>query len=346
MRVGLGYLNMAPAGDAATTAASHADLFHDVRWAQDKGFAGIWITEHHFSTYSLTSAPLLLLAKASAIAPGLRLGTSIVVLPFWDPVRLATDALTLDALTGGRFDLGIGRGYQPHEFLAFGKQVTQNRALFEEALEVIMRVFTTEDFTFEGEHFRVDAPMTVLPRPTQTPHPPVWMAATSRESLRTAVRRGFNPMLPAVTTLPEIHERRRWILEEGGDLDRVEFQVNRFVYCGEDAESRELVVREIARQLMTSAGLTRGVHPVRGTAVTPDELDPAYLEKARGLLVSGSSDEVVARFRELVDAGITYVIAGFNFGYLPKEVALRSMETFASEVLPHVDRLSPQTVAG
>ncbi|MFF2813568.1 LLM class flavin-dependent oxidoreductase [Streptomyces sp. NPDC058000] len=339
MRVGLGYLNMAPAGDAATAQATYDDFFHDVQWADDKGFAGIWVTEHHFSTYSLTSSPLLLLAKASALAPRLRLGTSILVLPFWDPVRLAADVLSLDALSSGRFDLGIGRGYQPHEFLGFGRNPEDNRAIFEESVDVVTQLFNRQDADFTGKFFRIDAPVTLLPRPTQQPHPPIWMAATSRESLAFAARHGFHFMLPAVTTYEQIVERRAWIEAEtaaSGGLGDREFQVNRFVYCGEDEEGRRAVVREIARQLQTSSALTRGTYPIDGDAPTPEHIDPEFEAKAEGVLVAGGPEEVLAEFRRLSDAGITYVIAGFSFGYLPKEVAQKSMERFAAEVLPHL----------
>ncbi|CAO5173238.1 Luciferase [Frankia sp. AiPs1] len=339
MRVGLGYLNMAPAGDSATARAIYADFLHDVRWAENRGFAGIWVTEHHFSTYSLTSSPLLLLAQAAAAAPRLRLGTSILVLPFWDPVRLAADVLTLDALSAGRFDFGIGRGYQPHEFLGFGRDAADNREIFTEAVDVLEQLFTQQDRDFKGRHVQIDAPVTLLPRPTQQPHPPIWMAATSPESLRFAADRGFHFMLPAVTTHDEIVERRAWIDQAGGLPAGREFQVNRFVYLGDD-EGRERVVREIARQLQTSAALTNGVHPEFGAAPAPDQIDPAVEDKVRGILITGSADEVIDQFRALADVGISYVIAGFAFGYLDTETARRSRERFATEVLPHLADLT------
>ncbi|MCK9878052.1 LLM class flavin-dependent oxidoreductase [Frankia sp. AgPm24] len=340
MRVGLGYLNMAPAGDSATARALYADFLHDVRWAEDRGFAGIWVTEHHFSTYSLTSSPLILLAQAAAAAPRLRLGTSILVLPFWDPVRLAADVLTLDALSAGRFDFGIGRGYQPHEFLGFGRDAADNREIFAEAVDALEQLFTQEDRDFKGRHVRIDAPVTLLPRPTQQPHPPIWMAATSPESLRFAADRGFHFMLPAVTTYDQIVERRGWIDQAGGLPAGREFQVNRFVYLGDDA-GRQRVVREIARQLQTSAALTNSVYPDAGAAPTPDQIDPAVEEKVRDILITGSADEVIDQFRALADVGISYVIAGFEFGYLNTETARHSRERFANEVLPHLADLTP-----
>ncbi|ABW12869.1 luciferase family protein [Parafrankia sp. EAN1pec] len=335
MRVGLGYLNMAPAGDAPTARALYADFLHDARWAQAAGFAGIWVTEHHFSTYSLTSSPLLLLAQAAVVAPTLRLGTSILVLPFWDPVRLAADLLTLDALSGGRLDVGIGRGYQPHEFHGFGRDPADSRAAFTEAVDLLQQLFTGHDERFAGRFHRIDTPVTLLPRPTQRPHPPIWTSATSPESLRFAADRGFHFMLPAGTTFPQVVERRRWIEEAGGLPAGREFQVNRFVYLG-DEEGRAAVVREIARQLQTSAALTEGTGPVAGAAPAPERPDPAMEEKAREVLITGSASEVLEQFLALAETGITYVIASFAFGYLDLRVSRRSRERFAAEVLPRL----------
>ncbi|MCM3923952.1 LLM class flavin-dependent oxidoreductase [Frankia sp. AiPs1] len=340
MRVGLGYLNMAPAGDSRTAQTIYADLLRDARWAQDSGFAGIWLTEHHFSTYGLTASPLLLLAQVAAAAPRLRLGTSVLVLPFWDPVRLAADVLTLDALSGGRLDLGIGRGYQPHEFLGFGRDRADNREIFTEAVEALQRLFTHEDSDFRGRFVRIDTPVTVLPRPTQQPHPPIWMAATSPDSLRVAAERGFHYMLPGLTTIEEIAQRRRWIEDAGGLPPGREFQVNRFVYLGDD-DGRERVVREIVRQVQTSQALTNSVPPRAGIAPSTDDVDPALAAKVREVLVTGTAGEVIEQFRALADGGITYVIAGFSFGYLDAATARRSRERFAADVLPHLAALSP-----
>ena len=161
MRIGITYLGMSQGIDEETTRQKYNEFFQQVEWANDKGFANIWITEHHFSTYSISASPLVLLAKAAAVAPDLRVGTGILVVPLWDPRRLAADVSTLDAITDGRVDLGIGRGYQPHEFAGFGQDLSESRARFEESVDLIIRLLTEVDTRHAGTYYDINAPVTV-----------------------------------------------------------------------------------------------------------------------------------------------------------------------------------------
>src|ERR1700722_2299166 len=160
MRIGITYLGMSQGIDEETTRQKYNEFFQQVEWANDKGFANIWITEHHFSTYSISASPLVLLAKAAAVAPDLRVGTGILVVPLWDPRRLAADVSTLDAITDGRVDLGIGRGYQPHEFAGFGQDLSESRARFEESVDLIIRLLTEVDTRHAGTYYDINAPVT------------------------------------------------------------------------------------------------------------------------------------------------------------------------------------------
>ncbi|QFZ19219.1 LLM class flavin-dependent oxidoreductase [Saccharothrix syringae] len=343
MRVGITYLSPSSDVDRATTAAKYRDFFDQVEWANGRGFSGIWITEHHFSTYSLSASPLVLLAKAAAIAPDLRIGTGILVLPLWDPRRLVADVSTLDVLSEGRFDLGIGRGYQPHEFLGFGRELADSRAAFTEHVDLITRLFTETDTTFRGEFYSVDAPVTVLPRPVQTPHPPIWLAAVSEESTRFAVERGFHHLGLALSTPAELAAQWRRIGELGAEVGRstegVEFGANRFVYCSTDPEGRRAAAREVARQIQLSRTLAQGTEPVLGIAPHPAAIDPADEELAYQRLLAGTPDEIVEQLHEIADAGVTHVNAGFQYGALPDDVANASARLFADHVLPAVAEL-------
>ncbi|MFE9750943.1 LLM class flavin-dependent oxidoreductase [Saccharothrix saharensis] len=349
MRVGITYLSPSSDTDRATTAAKYRDFFRQVEWANGRGFTGVWITEHHFSTYSLSSSPLVLLAKASAVAPDLRIGTGILVLPLWDPRRLVADVSTLDVLSEGRFDLGIGRGYQPHEFLGFGRELADSRATFTEHVDLITKLFTETDTTFQGEFYSVDAPVTVLPRPVQTPHPPIWLAAVSEESTKFAVERGFHHLGLALSTPAELGDQWKLIerlsAEAGRGTEGIEYAANRFVYCSTDPEGRRLAAREVARQIGYSRSLARGGEPVLGVVPSDGEIDPADEELAYERLLAGTPDEVVEQLAAIADAGVTYVNAGFQYGALPSEVADASARLFADHVLPALDGLGSRVPA-
>ncbi|MGW2651464.1 LLM class flavin-dependent oxidoreductase [Streptomyces sp. NPDC001393] len=341
MRIGLQYPIVVSELGPDTVQARYQEFFREVQWANDTEFDGIWVTEHHFSNYSVTSSPLLLLTQAAALAPNLRVGTAILVLPIWDPVRLVADVSTLDSITGGRFDLGIGRGYQPHEFKGFGVDPQKSRELFEESVELILQLFTKPDSTFAGQHHQVEAPVTVLPRPTQTPHPPIWMAASSPDSIKFAAKNNFHFMTPTFWTREELGIQRQFIekcVEDyGTNVQGLEYEANRFVYCGTDPEELQAAVRASAWQTRLSKSLLQGATPVHGVNPEPGDIDGEPVANALSdRLLAGTPDQVIEQLHELGEVGITYVLAQFRFGNLPVEIADRSRELFAREVLPHV----------
>jgi alkanesulfonate monooxygenase SsuD/methylene tetrahydromethanopterin reductase-like flavin-dependent oxidoreductase (luciferase family) len=340
--VGIAYLSMSEDTDHATTSQKYREFLQQVRWANDKGFAGIWIVEHHFSTYSVSSSPLILLARAAAEAPDLRIGTGVLVLPLWDPRRVAADVSTLDVLSGGRVDIGIGRGYQPHEFAGFGQDLAESRARFEESVTLITQLLAETDVRFTGRHYTVDTPVTVLPRPVQRPHPPFWAAAVSPESIRFAVQRGFNFMGLALATPADLAAQWRLIEElsqaAGSPAQGREFSVNRYVYCGHDPGEHRLAAREAARQVQLSKALATGGIPRGG--IVPGRrasIDPADEKLAYERLLAGTPEEIIAQVAELATAGVTYISAGFQYGAMPTDPAVRSMRLFADAVLPAMD---------
>ena len=353
MHVGITYLSMSSSIDGATTRTKYRQFFDQVGWANDVGFNSIWITEHHFSTYSISASPLVLLAKAATLAPNLRIGTGILVLPLWDPRRLVADVSTLDAITGGRFDLGIGRGYQPHEFGGFGTDLVDSRATFEEHVGLVLRLFTEQEVTHDGHFYQIREPVTVLPRPVQSPHPPVWLAAVSPESTRFAVRNGFHHLGLALASPEELGAQWRSIekfsAEAGRATDETFYSANRFVWLGTDPEERRTAAREVARQVHVSRSLATGSAPAIGIAPGfHSELDPADVAFAEERLLGGTPEQVIKQLTEIAAAGVTHVNAAFDFGALPFAVAKRSARLFAAEVLPAIGGLArpaPATAA-
>jgi alkanesulfonate monooxygenase SsuD/methylene tetrahydromethanopterin reductase-like flavin-dependent oxidoreductase (luciferase family) len=329
--------------DDVTTRKKYKEFLLQAEWANGKGFSGIWITEHHFSTYSLSASPLILLAAAAAAAPDLRVGTGILVLPLWDPRRLAADVSTLDVVTDGRLDLGIGRGYQPHEFAGYGQDLAESRGRFEESVDLLIRLLCEIDVSHTGKYYSLAAPVTVLPRPVQRPHPPIWAAAISPESIQLAVDRGFNFMGLALATPADLAaqwQRIEKLSEFSGcrAQDR-EFSVNRFVYCTYDPDGRRLAAREAARQMLMSKTLAEGGVPVRGILAPPREIPPSLEELAYNTVLAGTPEEIVAQVTALAAAGVTYISGGFQFGAMPTDAGQASTRLFAEGVLPAISSL-------
>lgn len=338
LRVGLQYI-VPMLNEADSVGERYNEVFDDLKWADGRGFDAFWITEHHFSNYSVTPSPLLILSKAAQVAPTMRLGTAILVLPIWDPVRLVADVSTLDVLTSGRIELGIGRGYQPHEVRGYAQDPNKLRERFEEAVDLVLQLFNQPDRTFAGKHYNVPVPVTVLPRPHQRPHPPIWMAASSPESVRYAAKMGFNFMTPTAWTKTELGVQRDFIeqciREFGTHSEGRQYEANRFVYCGDDEEGVAAALDACSWQLCLAGDLRKGSAPTLG--INPPPVEQVFTnEVMRQRLIYGTPDQIVQQFEGLGDSGITYILAQFRFGHLPSNLALKSMHRFAAEVLPRL----------
>src|SRR5487761_1746058 len=216
--------------------------------AEALGFHGTFVVEHHFTGLGQVSATINLLTWLGARTRHLRLGTAVMVLPWHNPVLLAEQAATLDLMSGGRLDFGIGKGYRHSEFKGFAIPLEEADARFEEALDIILRGWTSEQrFSHRGRYWQFDD-IVVEPRTWQRPHPPIWMAAASAPSIRKVAARGFNLMLDQFASLEMIRERitlyRAEVEAHGRIFDPSQVCVARDMYVARDeADKREAHAR-------------------------------------------------------------------------------------------------------
>src|SRR5258706_9130550 len=160
--------------------------------AEALGFHSSFLVEHHFTGWNQVSATLTLLACLAMKTTTLRLGTAVTVLPWHNPVLLAEQTATLDLISEGRLDFGIGKGYRHSEFKGFGIPQEEAEARFEEAIEVIARAWTSRTrFSHHGRYWQFED-IVVEPPTAQRPHPPFWVPPASPTSIRRAAARGFN----------------------------------------------------------------------------------------------------------------------------------------------------------
>ena len=171
----------------------YEDLLDQIVRIEELGYDNIWLTEHHFDDDGWSPALLPLAAGIATRTTRIRIGTFILVLPFQHALRVAEDAITVDILSNGRFDLGVGKGYRNKEFDAFGFPREQRDARLEEDLEVIRGLWTNDAFSFDGNYYHLtEARLT--PRPVQQPHPPIWIGARGKKAVERAARMGFHLM--------------------------------------------------------------------------------------------------------------------------------------------------------
>ena len=159
--------------------------------AEDLGFANMWLAEHHFSTYGYLSRPLTFALHLANRTRRIRVGTAVIVVPLHHPLVIAEEIATVDLLSGGRLDVGLGRGYQRYEFERLGQRLDESRDRWEEAVDIILLALSARPFRYDGQYFNIDE-TTVYPQCLQQPHPPIWVTAQSPESIEATVKRGFH----------------------------------------------------------------------------------------------------------------------------------------------------------
>ncbi|HVT68929.1 MAG TPA: LLM class flavin-dependent oxidoreductase [Trebonia sp.] len=218
--------------------------------AEELGFDGVTVTEHHAPLMTCPS-PHLLLAAAAVRTSRIRLGTAVTVLPLYSPIRVAEEAGMLDLLSGGRFELGLGRGVPREALFAVGRDLGDDdlRRAWHEALEVVQLALTQRDFTYRGEFFPVERPTTIATSPLQDPLP-VWLGGSSRETMRQAAARGWNVMRNFGSHADHRNALEDYIkvaAENGHARSGANMMVERFVAIGETQEQAERNLEKLAR---------------------------------------------------------------------------------------------------
>src|SRR5215212_5033128 len=185
-----GIFNLMGSRDPAKPSAqTFAEVAEQTKLADELGYAIAWFAEHHFSNYCLCASPLMMVAHCASITRKIRLGTAVVVLPLYNPARLAAEIATADALSNGRLMLGIGAGYQPYEFERFGVDIAKNLEMTDEFSDILDLAFSRDFFSYAGKHYQI--PQTHIPaRPVQTPLP-IYVAGHTQAMFRIAARRGY-----------------------------------------------------------------------------------------------------------------------------------------------------------
>ena len=161
------------------------EVIEEAQLAEQAGFDSCFFGEHHQDKDGFLPSPLIVCTAVAASTTKLRVGTSVILLPLHHPVKLAEDVVTLDVVSKGRVTLGVGLGYQPADFRAFGVSMEDRVELFEEKVEILRRCWSGQEFSFEGKHHNIQN-LTVRPDTVQTPHPPIWIGAGAPVSARRA----------------------------------------------------------------------------------------------------------------------------------------------------------------
>jgi alkanesulfonate monooxygenase SsuD/methylene tetrahydromethanopterin reductase-like flavin-dependent oxidoreductase (luciferase family) len=312
--------------------------------AESLGYHSVWFAEHHFNDYGLCPAPPVLAAYVAARTTTLRFGMGVSLLPLHHPVDLAEQLAVLDVVSGGRLDVGIGRGGTLQDYQTFRSERADARQRVEEGIALMLQCWSGQPFDFQG-HFHSAEHLYVRPRPLQQPHPPLFIAANSEDSVRSAARLGL-PTLSSFFVPVEELVRRRGIYrqealgrghstEEIAELERQSWGMQ-LVHL---APSHEEALRAVEAPFM---GYQRRMAALRSEATggsLPDSFDRSlvrlrpfgeYLEN--GMALIGTPSEVRKGLQEYLDAtGFRRVMLLMAIPGLDTDLALRSMRLFAED---------------
>jgi alkanesulfonate monooxygenase SsuD/methylene tetrahydromethanopterin reductase-like flavin-dependent oxidoreductase (luciferase family) len=329
MRFGLFGSASAPRGVEPAENTRELQRFVDTHVeAEALGFHSSFITEHHFTGIGQLSAILTVLTFIAARTTRLRLGTAVLVLPWHNPVLLAEQVAMLDLLSAGRFDLGVGKGYRHNEFAGFAMPPEEAEPRFEEVLAVLTRALAANaPFSHRGRFFRFDG-IVVEPQPLQRPHPPIWLAASSANSITQCGRRGFNLLLDQFASPEQIGERialyRRELEAAGHAFDPMRVAVARNCWVAQDDADRDEAIGRQAQVHQRLLSLSRGSESRSASHILAYS-DTAGAREAHALI--GRPDEIGRKLDALKAQGVAYVLL-FSQG------SRENLRRFAETVMP------------
>jgi alkanesulfonate monooxygenase SsuD/methylene tetrahydromethanopterin reductase-like flavin-dependent oxidoreductase (luciferase family) len=297
--------------------------------AEALGYNSTFVVEHHFTGFGQVSASLNLLTWVAAKTKTLRLGTAVIVLPWHNPVLLAEQAATIDLLSGGRLEFGVGKGYRHNEFASFCIPQEEADARFEESIGVILKSWTSnERWSHKGKYWQYED-IIVEPPTQQKPHPPVWMAAGNPDSIRKVARRGFKLLLDQLASIELTIERFNIYKAEveamGRKFDPMDVGVCRAFFV---ANSTEELDKAIEARLANQKRLARLATDPSGKAKSSMLTFAETLDSAAESAMYGTPDAIAAKLSKLRAAGVEHVLLNGPAG------SRENLRAFARDVMP------------
>ena len=344
--------------EGATEKDAFEEVFSVVEAAEAYGLDGVWLAERHFSPAksdsgdqggplpSIVSAPLIIASAIAARTERLRIGMAVSVLPLNHPVRMAEEAATLDNISRGRFDFGVGRSGLTRSYEGYSIPYSESKERFQECLEVIVKAWTNERFSYQGQYYDFND-VTVTPRPYQKPHPPIRIAAASEETFPQVARMGYPIFvgLRAADLKDMVGSVRRYreAWRESGHPGDGDVMLRVPIYVADTVErarsdpetSTMLAHRWISERLLQPmAGMSEAASAARaerGRQMAAQTYDDLRVNR----MAYGTSEYVVDRIKEFDDRlNLSGVLAEMNVGgMVPHDRVLNSIRLFGERVV-------------
>jgi alkanesulfonate monooxygenase SsuD/methylene tetrahydromethanopterin reductase-like flavin-dependent oxidoreductase (luciferase family) len=324
------------------------ESFAHVQQAEEQGLHGVWLAESHFSPErAVLASPLIVAAAIAGATKRVQIGTAVHLLPLGNPLRMAEDVATLDHVSNGRLEFGVGRSSAPGSYEGYGVSYAESKDRMFEALDVMIRAWTQERFSFEGRYYHYEG-VCLTPKPYQKPHPPVRVAATTDDTFPVLGELGL-PIFIGLRTagLPVVMNQVQTYIEawrQAGHAGEPDVALRVPVYVAETAdravnEPRDSFMRQFRRlgsQLTSSVSATGADH-LESRTHRAEVLGAISWEDAmRDKVAVGTPAMVVERMQEMQEQlHLNRVVCEFNAGeQLHREAIAESMSLFCAEVMP------------
>ncbi len=316
-----------------------------VRLAESMGFHGAWFAEHHFTRYSMGSSVLVMLGHLAAVTEKIRLGTAVIVPNLHNPIRIAEDSALVDLLSLGRLDVGFGRGTYGYEYGGFGVPVEDSQSRFRETVLAVRDLWCDKGVSIESPFFSVRN-VDLVPSVVQSPHPPIYIAATrSEETLDFMISNQFLLCIAVVqdtSAALALVEKYRKLCQQKGQPDHMDdVPFFRYVHVA-DTERSALEntakhvdwIQDIMQWRRNLVESTEVHLPMEKWRDERNELPPdnQYISEKRAFI--GTPEAVAEKIIMLRDHGISYFGCNFAMGGLSQEEVIRSMKLFEKKVIP------------
>jgi alkanesulfonate monooxygenase SsuD/methylene tetrahydromethanopterin reductase-like flavin-dependent oxidoreductase (luciferase family) len=339
--------------DADSHRRAFSEALEQIKLAEELGFDYVWEVEHHFlGEFSISSAPEVFLSAVSQHTSRIRIGHGVVLLPFGynHPIRVAERAATLDIVSGGRLDFGTGRSATFYEMQPFGVDPERTREEWDEAVRMIPRMWTQDEFSWESERFQIP-PRNVLPKPLQRPHPPMWMAGTQPSSAFLAAERGLG-FLHFTFSDPDALDEKVQKYHEGvaraepvGAFANSQFAGFTIMHCGRDDRDALEIGGPGAAWYVHATNTLYALWAQSGSASyqwyaeqfnqgkIAGEVDVASMA-GQAILCVGGPETCAQIVRHYQSQGLDQLIFIVQAGPTPHEAIMDSLRRFGEQVLP------------
>lgn len=334
--------------EGGSFADAFQESFQHIDMAESLGLDGVWLSESHFNPdRSVLSSPHSIAAAVAARTNRVKIGTAVSIIPLGNPLRMAEETATIDQISRGRFEFGVGRSGLPGSYEGYGMSYGESRERFFECLEVILKAWTQERFSHSGKFYTYDN-VCLVPKPVQLPHPPVRIAATTSETFPIIAKMGL-PIFIGVRTINldvvagQVAEYKR-VWKESGHSGQADIALRLPVYI---ADTREQAISEAEDSFMrqfrrlsgalsasasSSGSKPSEIRAERGQQLAELKWDDVIGSKA----LVGTPEMVIDQLHHLKETlQLSGVVAEFNAGErIPKENIARSLRLFCEKVAP------------